>query len=224
MVSWGHRRRSIEAWTKSAVDETLGGGTERVAHTGFERVRTIACGRLPRDICWGWHVRGAVDSSRCANASVRKNTGSFAASFQKQSSSFGFAPRGVDARSTTNLVKQTGCIPREPAGIGAFSNRSMVEAGKSLFAKSYQTVDGIWRRDGVSATPRSRCGILRRSSRRAMQSVADSCNHWIATGLTTLGASLIRCKWAGVDRGAWISRSAPSSHNGWGTACPRAGG
>ena len=136
MVSRGYCRRSIEAWTKSTVDEKPGGGTEGIAHNGFERIRTIAGRRLPGDICWSRHVRGAIHPSRCVKASVRKNTGGLAASFQKQSSSFGFAPRGADARSSTNLVQQTGCIPSEPAGIGAFSNRSVVEAGKSVFAKT----------------------------------------------------------------------------------------
>ena len=85
---------------------------------------------------WGRHVRGPVNSSRRFQAGIRKIRGCRAAGFSEQSSSYGFAARGVDAHAGTKLVKQTGCLSSEPAGAGAFSSRSMVEADQSAFAKT----------------------------------------------------------------------------------------
>src|ERR1700733_13403610 len=75
MVSPRHRSRSIEAWTKSSLDEKPGGGTEDIAHTGFECVRTIGCRRLFGDIRGSRNVRGAVHPRRRAGAGIRKNAG-----------------------------------------------------------------------------------------------------------------------------------------------------
>src|ERR1700677_147760 len=144
-------RRAILDRTTRAVDEKPRGGTEGIAYTGFERVRTIAGGGLPRDVCWRRHVCGQVDPGRRIKASTRESTGCLAGSIQRPSSPPGFTPRGIDARAGANLVKQTGCIPSEPAGTRAFSKRSMVQAGKSSFAKTYKTVNGLWRRDGIYA-------------------------------------------------------------------------
>ena len=38
-------------------------------------------------------------------------------------------------------------------GAGAFSKRSVVDADQSPFAKTYQAVDGLWRRYGIYAAP-----------------------------------------------------------------------
>ena len=122
MVSPRHSHQSIEAWTKSAVDQKPGGGTERVTDTGFERVRTIARGRVLRDLCRIRHLCGQVDPSRRAKAGIRKGSGRVATDFQERGSPKNFASRGANARAGTNLVEQIDYIPNEPAGAGAFSD------------------------------------------------------------------------------------------------------
>ena len=153
MVSASNPCGSIAAWTARAFDEKPRGGTKSVAYTGIQRVRTTACGGLLRDICGGRDVCGKVDPRRRIKAGNRKNTGCVAAGVKQQSSAKGFAPRSVDARASTNLVQQTGCIPSEPAGIRAFSDQGMVPGAKSPFAKTYKTVDGLWGCKGIHAAP-----------------------------------------------------------------------
>ncbi len=153
MVSAGHPRGPVAAWTTRAFDKKPGGGPKGVAYTGVKRVRTITRGGLLRNVCWGGHVCVEVDPGRRFKADDRKNAGCGTAGVEHQSSAKSFAPCSADARASTNLAEQTGCIPSEPAGTRTFSDQSVVPSAKSPFAKTYKTVDGLWGCKGIHAAP-----------------------------------------------------------------------
>src|SRR6266849_4585480 len=99
MVSASHPCGSIAAWTARAFDEKPGGGTKGVAHTGFERVRTIACGGILRDVCWGRYVCVKVNPGRRFKADDRKNAGCCGGGVEHQSSAKSIGPCSADARA-----------------------------------------------------------------------------------------------------------------------------
>src|ERR1051326_2758793 len=105
-----------------------------------------------------------------------------AARLQQERSAHNFSTGGADASATADVVKRSGAISREPASSGVLSCGNLVETAESQRAKTVQAADGLWRCEGLSAVPRSRCRIFGNSSRGAMRCVAGFGYHRLAAG------------------------------------------
>jgi hypothetical protein len=99
----------------------------------------------------------------------------------------------------------------------AFSNRRLVEAGRSAFSKAAKGHHGLWRCHEISAISRSHLGVSGRSSRGTMRGIADSGHNRVAASLTDFRAGFVGSQRSRVHGRAGLSRRASGFHHGWGS-------